>query len=912
MKTLDSSLLTTKKTTSSLSNQFFNTSGHLNEFGRQTLSTASLASASFRGMSEESARMNQEMRSAFTDMKTGMQNHVQDQIKVQYGYYKMAKGAKDYTGSTGEFIGEIEKLGKTQKAINDQMMKSNDMLKMSYFQTVGSMLARSGQSEKIAANYDRMGNAIYSINKPLLAVTSSLENMARQGNASVLALKMLGPTANMKELNDMVMMINAGLMRFHMVALTAAVGSAIFYGSLHKAASSVPGYSSALEKMGATMREAFQPMVEVFAAVMTKVYSFITVIGEMMVKFNEAHPVLAKVLQGFLMLIPALTLILSPLAIGIGLFAGMQAAMSSVWMLVGPLITGLGAMMGTVFLVAGAISLLAAGFVWLWKNSEQFRTAIQGAWETLKGFGSLISGIVQPAIDNITNAFKYLGQAILEAIEGDFSKLGSIFTTLIPTIITALIGGIPGLIITAARFVPAIAEGITGNAATLSETINSLVTMLIGFITTQLPIFIQQGAQILTTLAQGLAEALPSLVTAVITVITAIVPIITGLLPTILQAGITILQAILDGIISILPALVPVVIQIVDTFINLVKNNLPIFIDAGIKILNSLIQGIIKILPQLITTTIKLITMITDALIKNLPVILNAGMKILTALINGIVSIIPQLTDAIIKIVMKLVDTLIVNLPKIINAGVKILMALIDGIVQVLPLLITAAIQLIIKIAEALIQNLPKIIQAGVKILKALIEGILQIASELLSKIKSSVIDPMIDKFKGVDLVDIGKDIMRGLIDGVSSMAGSLMKKARDIADSVKDTFKGLFDIHSPSRWMRDEIGKNIGLGLIKGLDIMNGPISRATAGLGKNMQMDFSALSFKSLPNMIAPKSFSTPSMGAPNQTAAGFMSGGDIYNIDNITIPAKDITEFKQVTEFFGGLKRAVVTNG
>jgi phage-related minor tail protein len=75
------------------------------------------------------------------------------------------------------------------------------------------------------------------------------------------------------------------------------------------------------------------------------------------------------------------------------------------------------------------------------------------------------------------------------------------------------------------------------------------------------------------------------------------------------------------------------------------------------------------------------------------------------------------------------------------------------------------------------------------------------------------------DFFKNIDLKAIGEDIIQGLIDGVGAMKDKLLAKAEGIAEKVKKVFTGLFDIHSPSRWMRDEIGKNLMLGLAKGIE---------------------------------------------------------------------------------------------
>lgn len=45
----------------------------------------------------------------------------------------------------------------------------------------------------------------------------------------------------------------------------------------------------------------------------------------------------------------------------------------------------------------------------------------------------------------------------------------------------------------------------------------------------------------------------------------------------------------------------------------------------------------------------------------------------------------------------------------------------------------------------------------------------------------------------------------------------SLKNKIGEFANGIKDGFKSALNIHSPSKWMRDEIGKNIVLGIEEG-----------------------------------------------------------------------------------------------
>lgn len=67
-------------------------------------------------------------------------------------------------------------------------------------------------------------------------------------------------------------------------------------------------------------------------------------------------------------------------------------------------------------------------------------------------------------------------------------------------------------------------------------------------------------------------------------------------------------------------------------------------------------------------------------------------------------------------------------------------------------------------------------------------------------------------------LVQAGRDLIQGLITGISGMAHTLLTKVTDMVNSVKDKITGLFDIGSPSKWA-EEIGKFVAQGLAIGIE---------------------------------------------------------------------------------------------
>lgn len=75
------------------------------------------------------------------------------------------------------------------------------------------------------------------------------------------------------------------------------------------------------------------------------------------------------------------------------------------------------------------------------------------------------------------------------------------------------------------------------------------------------------------------------------------------------------------------------------------------------------------------------------------------------------------------------------------------------------------------------------------------------------------------NKLKEINLFEIGKNILDGLINGIQAKWDALKEKISNVAGMITDGLKGLLGIHSPSRVMRDLIGKNIVLGIVEGVD---------------------------------------------------------------------------------------------
>lgn len=87
--------------------------------------------------------------------------------------------------------------------------------------------------------------------------------------------------------------------------------------------------------------------------------------------------------------------------------------------------------------------------------------------------------------------------------------------------------------------------------------------------------------------------------------------------------------------------------------------------------------------------------------------------------------------------------------------------------------------------------------------------------------------------FKGINLKDIGTNIIAGLVKGISNKFGDVKAKIRELANLIPDGLKKMLGIHSPAK-VTEEDGKWTTLGFVKGITGEFGTVTKAAQDLGK------------------------------------------------------------------------------
>ncbi|KZE68055.1 hypothetical protein AWM68_17210, partial [Fictibacillus phosphorivorans] len=817
----------------------------INKQMRQVTQNAKIMGNSYDALSDASKIMLKQMKYGWNTQRESIIKYRNDLIGAEYGYHLLAKGARTYQGSTKKLMASIVSLGATHKKATDGMMVDDDRKRMSIFRTIGAYANMTPMAKKVADGYKKH-NPFLTVNNAGLKLVSTLQEIANRANPAAIALERLGANASTKDLNDEIQKINRGLGAMPTVAMGAAIAGGILYTALYKAAhgpnvqevfqkqqealkeyanavktrtreimdtwglfekvqleklnpknliknlqgqvdtlrdwsnnlktlaargvdegliaelrkmgpaaasevsamvkssdvglaewvslwreksalaktaavteldklkaetdnkvqelqNSLKPLGIATEEMKGSLAKAFQPMVEVFSMIMTPIIKFITYISNLIVKFNEAHPVMAKVLQGIVMLVPILTLLLLPLGLGIGLINGYRAALFFLMKMIGPIITFMASMSATVWLVAAALVIIPTVLVLMYKKFEWFRNGVNAVFAVIlsvvRTVISVVIGFIRQKMTELQVWWQTNGTMILQA------------ATNVWNVIKTVIGGVLLAIWTVMKFVwPFVLALIISVWNNIKGVINGAIMVITGII------------QFFAALFTGNWTALWAAV-----------------------------KQILVGAFMFIWNWINLIL--IGRFLAIFR----VFGTAGSAIFRMAFNGI-----------------------RALTVTIWTGIRtFFVGLFNWLKSAATNATS-----VTRSVFTAAWNIIKSITQGLG---NFIKTIWNTIKAAVTAAAQGIWNAVKASFNGMMNAVKT--------------IMNTIFTTIKS-IWDKVMGFFRGVDLKQIGKDIMNGLLSGITSMGDVVWKKVKGIADNIKKTFAKVLDINSPSHEM--------------------------------------------------------------------------------------------------------------
>ena len=406
-------------------------------------------------------------------------------------------------------------------------------------------------------------------------------------------------------------------------------------------------------------------------------------------------------------------------------------------------------------------------------TSLEAATTIQGSMGMMRAaWENLLVAFADPEAD-LTGTIETLVESVLTVGENVVPRL----TEIINSMSLVVLNTMPQLV------------------QTFVESGQGMMTEFIAAIIGNLPSLIAGFAQVFAELAIAVVEMIPGL-------IAAISEYLPEAVPTLIEAAVAIVLAIVAALPTIIEALIAALPTIIDSIVTALVNGIDALVLGFVQLFMAFVQALPQILEMLIQLMPTIIQSIVDALINNMPLLLQTGLEFFVQLVKALAQVAPQVVMAIIQLLGQVIQNVIAWVGNMgANArqgGSQFLQGVVNFITQLPGRIWSFLTNTISRAGEFVGSFAGKAIQAGQQFLSNIVDEVGKIPGRML---------------------DIGKNIVEGIWNGISGAGGWLLDQIGGFAGGVIDGIAGFFGIHSPSTIMRDLVGKNLARGIWVGFE---------------------------------------------------------------------------------------------
>lgn len=226
-----------------------------------------------------------------------------------------------------------------------------------------------------------------------------------------------------------------------------------------------------------------------------------------------------------------------------------------------------------------------------------------------------------------------------------------------------------------------------------------------------------------------------------------------------------------------------------------VFNALP---NALIQITPQLMNMIIDLAPSLILAAINLVAGLVGALpgvispiFSQLSSLIGSGM--IDKIGQSISSNMPTLISKGLDMLLQFSQAVLTNLPVLVGMGMKLIFYLVQGLMSSLPTLISKVPTIIANLADAFSNSAQTIFVWGVKIIAEIIKGLVMSIPSLIANIPK-IIYAIFAVWNAINWWNLGKGLINGIKNGITSMGGSLTSTAKNLFESLKNNVSNIFN----------------------------------------------------------------------------------------------------------------------
>ena len=622
----------------------------------------------------------------------------------------------------------------------------------------------------------------------------------------------------------------------------------------------------------------------------------------------------------------------------------------------GPLLSNL-PVVGRLFSgLTGPVGLVIGLFIAMWRESETLRSAFAAVFESLSGVGGSLGPVFEFAGQLISTLAGLLGDVlgtailtVLPWIEQFVSQigpmLGDALTMILPILSNLASSVLPMLTSMWQTLVPTLTTIITAILPVLGALFQNMLPAILSLAGTVLPL-LMTGFRGIMTVVEAVLPVLGQVAEIVGTVLVfafqfladfimnGVVPTIQMLMPIIetvftfvvdfITNAINVVSAILSTIMAVITGdwsaawegLKDIVVNlwemITDTFTGAL-DVLASIIQTGLDFIVSIFQWLYdiivgnSIIPDLVNAVIEWFERLGAVAVEIIQAMGDVIIGIINALSAGIIGIINALSGAWSGI-WNNIQAAVITVWNLIVSGVTSAINVVQSVISTVMNAIRSVISSVWSAISSVFTSALSGIRTGVS---SAMTNIRTAFSNAMTNIKTSVstgISNVLTTIRGLPgkiksalgnlgslLRDAGKNVIQGLINGITSKIGDIGGAMSGIGSKIRSYLPWSPVKEGPLRaWNNGAAGKNLMDVLISGLDASLPAVGRMMSRIGEELNASVEVPLAVSPVNVTVPRSTPPPPAPPPPPPA----TGGDTYF--QVTIDPKDLTGLRTVEDF------------
>ena len=544
----------------------------------------------------------------------------------------------------------------------------------------------------------------------------------------------------------------------------------------------------------------------------------------------------------------------------------------------GRILGNLGQIIGQVFSAGQAQGAgLLASLELMTERAAEFLASFEGQ-EALQGFFSAIGALVSNVLPVIQQLALAIGGGLAPIIQNLAQSIGPGLVALFAQLNPALSAANPGIsalgeafgkvLIAIAPILPALGTLVGQLAGVFAQALTAILPALTSFIT-------------MITSSPGAFAGFAAAAGAIALVFSNLGPLFKSIAPFLDDmltkvGGMRGAFAALGGPIGIAIALFLTLVTGSEEFRNAIGGLLSTvgtligsLLGALMPALDAIFSALSPVIAQLGAALAPVITLVADLLTAILTPAINALTPIVNALIPvfaqvaGVMSTVIAAIVPVISLIVGILTPIIQNLAPIVTTVFTVIADVITKAMRVVQGVIDLVMGVLTGDWDRAWRGIENIVRGALDLIKSVVLGSLQIVGSVISNTWNAVVSLTTSAWAGIKgavssgisgvidfvsnlpgrivsffsnfgslLYSAGADLLRGLMNGISSMVGQVIGRAKQIGGDILNGVKGALGISSPSKEMA-KLGVFAGQGLVIGLDSMMGKIAEAAAEAG-------------------------------------------------------------------------------